>query len=60
MLCNTATFRDDQINLLKPVIHRQCEGDASETAILKSMEAVVSLSVCSFFFFARKINRQFQ
>lgn len=48
MLCNTATFRDDQTNLLKSIIHRQCEGDASEIAILKSMEAVVSFFIFSF------------
>jgi hypothetical protein len=43
MLCNTATFREDSENLLKPIIHRQCDGDASETAILKFMEASVSV-----------------
>jgi hypothetical protein len=41
MLCNTARFKDDPINLSKSISHRQCEGDASETAILKCMEAAV-------------------
>jgi hypothetical protein len=41
MLCNTATFKDDPDNLLKPIPRRQCEGDASEVAILKCMEAAV-------------------
>jgi hypothetical protein len=41
MLCNAATFKDDPINLSKPILLRQCDGDASETAILKCMEAAV-------------------
>ncbi|CAF0982594.1 unnamed protein product [Adineta steineri] len=41
MLCNTAIFKNDPINISKPVVQRQCEGDASETAILKCMEAAV-------------------
>jgi len=41
MLCNTARFKDDPINLSKSISHRQCDGDASETAILKCMEAAV-------------------
>jgi hypothetical protein len=41
MLCNTATFKDDPLNLLKPIFRRQCDGDASEAAILKCMEASV-------------------
>jgi hypothetical protein len=45
MLCNTATFREDSVNLLKPIIHRQCDGDASEIAILKFMEASVSVLI---------------
>lgn len=45
MLCNAATFYTDQTNLLKPIIHRQCEGDATEIAILKAMEATVSLQL---------------
>ncbi|CAF1209285.1 unnamed protein product [Rotaria magnacalcarata] len=40
MLCNTAIFKDDSLNLSKPIVHRQCEGDASEIAILKCMEAI--------------------
>ncbi|CAF1144008.1 unnamed protein product [Rotaria sordida] len=39
-LCNTATFNDDPNNLSKPVLQRQCEGDASEIAILKCMEDI--------------------
>ena len=42
MLCNTAMFKDDPDNLIKPISQRQSEGDASETAILKCMEATVS------------------
>ncbi|CAF1414580.1 unnamed protein product [Adineta ricciae] len=41
MLCNTAIFKDDPDNLTKPILQRQSEGDASETAILKCMEATV-------------------
>lgn len=44
MLCNTAKFKDDFIDLSTPVSHRQCEGDASEIAILKCMESVVCQS----------------
>jgi hypothetical protein len=44
MLCNTASFQEDTENLLKAIIHRRCDGDASETAILKCMEAAVSFS----------------
>ncbi|CAF3758901.1 unnamed protein product [Rotaria sp. Silwood1] len=40
MLCNTATFKDSLSNLSKPIIQRECEGDASEIAILKCMEAI--------------------
>ena len=42
ILCNTAIFKDDLDNLTKPINQRQCDGDASETAILKCMEAAVS------------------
>jgi hypothetical protein len=41
MLCNTATFRDNPDNYSKPILNRDCDGDASETAILKCMEAAV-------------------
>lgn len=41
MLCNTATFRDDSNNFSKPIFQRQCNGDGSEIAILKCMEAIV-------------------
>jgi hypothetical protein len=43
MLCNTASFREDSENLLKPIIHRHCDSDASEIAILKFMESSVSV-----------------
>ncbi|CAF3236649.1 unnamed protein product, partial [Rotaria sp. Silwood2] len=40
MLCNTAGFIEDSNNLSKPIVQRQCEGDASEIAILKCMETI--------------------
>ena len=43
MLCSSATFVDDPENLSKPILHRQCHGDASETAILKCMESAVRI-----------------
>ncbi len=43
ILCNTASFKDDSDNLLKAIMQRKCNGDASEIAILKCMEAAVSL-----------------
>ncbi|CAF1379193.1 unnamed protein product [Rotaria sordida] len=41
-LCNTATFKDNPSNRSRPIIQRECEGDASEIAILKYMEAIIS------------------
>ena len=38
MLCNRAEFKLDKENLEKPVLMRDCIGDASETAILKCCE----------------------
>lgn len=38
MLCNRADFKSDAKNLDKPVLQRECNGDASESAILKSCE----------------------
>jgi sodium/potassium-transporting ATPase subunit alpha len=38
MLCNRADFKVDAANLQKPVLQRDCIGDASESAILKSCE----------------------
>jgi sodium/potassium-transporting ATPase subunit alpha len=38
MLCNRADFKLDAANLQKPVLQRECIGDASESAILKSCE----------------------
>ncbi len=49
MLCNRADFKQDQENLKKPVLQRECNGDASESALLKCVE----LSVRSEFSFAR-------
>jgi len=49
MLCNRADFKQDQENLKKPVLQRECNGDASESALLKCVE----LSVRSKSSFAR-------
>ncbi len=49
MLCNRADFKQDQENLKKPVLQRECNGDASESALLKCVE----LSVRSESSFAR-------
>ncbi|CAF0758859.1 unnamed protein product [Brachionus calyciflorus] len=38
MLCNRAEFKVDAANLQKPILQRDCIGDASESAILKSCE----------------------
>jgi sodium/potassium-transporting ATPase subunit alpha len=38
MLCNRAEFKMDEKNLAKPVLQRECNGDASESAILKCTE----------------------
>jgi sodium/potassium-transporting ATPase subunit alpha len=38
MLCNRAEFKVDASNLQKPILQRECIGDASESAILKSCE----------------------
>lgn len=42
MLCNRADFKQDQENLKKPVLQRECNGDASESALLKCVELSVS------------------
>ena len=44
MLCNTARFQDNPLNMSKEIFQRDCDGDASESAILKCMESAVSLS----------------
>lgn len=44
MLCNRADFKNDPENLKKPVLQRDCNGDASESALLKCVELSVSLS----------------
>jgi len=36
MLCNRATFKVDQENV--PILKRECNGDASESALLKAVE----------------------
>lgn len=41
MLCNRADFKQDQENLKKPVLQRDCNGDASESALLKCVELSV-------------------
>lgn len=38
MLCNRAEFKNDAANLQKPVLQRECIGDASESAIIKCCE----------------------
>ncbi|CAF4648355.1 unnamed protein product, partial [Rotaria sp. Silwood2] len=38
MLCNRADFKQDPENLSKPVLQRECTGDASESALLKCVE----------------------
>lgn len=38
MLCNRAEFKLDEENLKKPILQRDCIGDASESAILKCCE----------------------
>ena len=41
MLCNRADFNPDPDNLSKPVLQRDCNGDASESALLKCVELSV-------------------
>lgn len=38
ILCNRAEFKNDPDNLRKPILQRDCNGDASESAILKCCE----------------------
>jgi sodium/potassium-transporting ATPase subunit alpha len=38
MLCNRADFKLDAANLQKPILQRECIGDASESALLKCCE----------------------
>jgi len=38
MLCNRAEFKNDAGNMQKPVLQRECIGDASESAIIKCCE----------------------
>jgi sodium/potassium-transporting ATPase subunit alpha len=45
MLCNRADFKQDPENLSKPVLQRECNGDASESALLKCVELSVSHSL---------------
>jgi len=41
MLCNRADFKQDSENLSLPVLQRECNGDASESALLKCVEISV-------------------
>ena len=41
MLCNRADFKQDTENLSLPVLQRECNGDASESALLKCVELSV-------------------
>lgn len=38
MLCNRAKIKDDEENMEKPILQRDCIGDASESAIVKCCE----------------------
>jgi len=38
MLCNRAEFKSDSGNMQKPILQRECIGDASESAIIKCCE----------------------
>lgn len=38
MLCNRAEFKNEPANMQKPILQRECIGDASESAILKCCE----------------------
>ncbi|CAF0735401.1 unnamed protein product [Brachionus calyciflorus] len=40
ILCNKAEFKSDEENLAKDVWHRECVGDASESALLQYTEAI--------------------
>lgn len=42
MLCNRADFKQDPENLSKSVLERECNGDASESALLKCVELSVT------------------
>ena len=42
MLCNRADFEQDPENLARPVLERECQGDASEAALLKCVELSVN------------------
>jgi len=62
MLCNRANFKQDAENLKKPVLQRECNGDASESALLKCVELSVrnqiknsiSLTKCLLFFVSER------
>jgi len=57
MLCNRADFKQDPENLSKPVLQRECNGDASESALLKCVElSVNSLSLSFFLLFEINLN----
>ncbi len=50
MLCNRADFKQDPENLSLPVLQRECNGDASESALLKCVELSVMILVFKFSF----------
>jgi sodium/potassium-transporting ATPase subunit alpha len=49
MLCNRADFKQDPENLSLPVLQRECNGDASESALLKCVE--LSVDQINLFYF---------
>ncbi|KAI0988439.1 hypothetical protein GJ496_000212, partial [Pomphorhynchus laevis] len=40
VICNRAEFKNDPENMTKPILLRECNGDASESALLKYAELV--------------------
>lgn len=51
MLCGRAKFNDDFTNLSKEIPQRECQGDASEAAILKFLEMTVRVERIKALFF---------
>ena len=56
MLCNRADFKQDQENLKRAVLQRECNGDASESALLKCIELSVSLEILRALIFTRVVS----
>ena len=49
MLCNRADFKQDPENLARPVLQRECHGDASESALLRCVElSVIRFSIVNY------------